>query len=167
MRDNLALIGGVRFGHRYFSTEKSRDPASLAYASSGFLIYALLHAEMKKRTAEAVLFSFCGESGIRTRDALSDILPFQGSPFDRSGISPSTTIVTHNNLIGKLKNIFFVFPYQPPLAPPPPELPPPNPPNPPPLEPPKPPDPPKPPPPIHHGGRRPLVMELANAFETM
>ena len=29
-----------------------------------------------------------GERGIRTLDTLSDILPFQGSPFDRSGISP-------------------------------------------------------------------------------
>ena len=29
-----------------------------------------------------------GERGIRTLDALSDILPFQGSPFNRSGISP-------------------------------------------------------------------------------
>ncbi|TSC73749.1 MAG: recombinase, partial [Parcubacteria group bacterium Gr01-1014_48] len=34
-----------------------------------------------------------GEGGIRTLDTVSDILPFQGSPFDRSGTSPNMSVI--------------------------------------------------------------------------
>ncbi len=47
----------------------------------------LLSAKQKGRLGSA-LFCTGGERGIRTLDTVSDILPFQGSPFDRSGISP-------------------------------------------------------------------------------
>lgn len=68
-----------------------------------------------------ILNSHCGEKGIRTLDTLSDIQPFQGCPFDRSGISPYTKY------------------YHDPLLPPPPEEPPPKPPKPPEDPPPEPP----------------------------
>ena len=33
-----------------------------------------------------------GETGIRTLDTVTRILPFQGSPIDHSGISPSINV---------------------------------------------------------------------------
>ena len=67
------------------------------------------------------IFNFGGERGIRTPERIAPLLPFQGSTFDRSAISPCSETVQDVSL--KI--------YHPPLLPPPPDEPPPKPPNPP------------------------------------